>query len=56
MKEAQTFGVIQSKLSRAQLLDFLVNSFSVIVFDDAIISQPYKIIKVVLIAYFSVNP
>ncbi len=40
----------------AQLLDFLVNSFSVIVFDDAIISQPYEIIKVVLIAYFSVNP
>ncbi len=40
----------------AQLLDFLVSGFSVVVFDDAIISQPYKIIKVVLIAYFSVNP
>ncbi len=39
-----------------QLLDFLVSGFSVIVFDDAIISQPYKIIKVVLIAYLSVNP
>ncbi len=40
----------------AQLLDFLTARFSVVVFDDAIISQPYKIIKVVLIAYFSVNP
>ncbi len=40
----------------AQLLDFLVSGFSVVVFDDAIISQPYKIIKVILIAYFSVNP
>ncbi len=40
----------------AQLLDFLTARFSVIVFDDAMISQPYKIIKVVLIAYFSVNP
>ncbi len=40
----------------AQLLDFLTARFSVVVFDDAIIIQPYKIIKVVLIAYFSVNP